>query len=159
MRPPLFFKVKIMQIDFYKNLVPKNRLYRKLTGHLVAQGHLKEATDILNPVITVAYNAYHININYCYIPDFGRYYFINDYIIDGDTVTLKLHVDVLYTYRNNILNSQCIAERSSSSFSIGLTDGFIKAENGYRYNFSKFPYTFGGANSCYILTVTGGDNT
>ena len=146
-----------MQIDFYKNLVPKNRLYRKLTGHLVAQGHLKEATDILNPVITVAYNAYHININYCYIPDFGRYYFIKDYIIDGDTVTLKLHVDVLYTYRAQILQSQCVAARSSSSYSLGLNDEFIKAENGYRYNFSKFPYTFGGANSCYILTVTGGD--
>lgn len=146
-----------MQIDFYKNTVPKNRLYRKLTGHLVATGHLIDACDVLNPVIKMAYNAYHININYCYIPDFGRYYFIEKYVIEGDTVTLHMHVDVINTYRSHILNSQCVAARSSSRYSIGLNDPFIQAENGYRYNFSKFPYTFGGANSCYILTVTGGE--
>ena len=59
-------------IDFYRNTIPKNRLYRNLTGHLTSEGHLKEATDIINPIITVAYNAYHVNINYCYIADFGR---------------------------------------------------------------------------------------
>lgn len=146
-----------MVIHWYKNTTPKNRLYRNLTGHLQSTGTLKESCDILNPVITMAYNAYHVNINYAYIPDFGRYYFIEDYVIDGDLVHIRLHVDVLYTYRNVILNSDCIANRSSSSFSLGLTDDFIKAENGYRYNFSKFPYTFGGANSCYVLTVSGGD--
>lgn len=145
-----------MQIDFYKNTVPKNRLYRKLTGHIVSQGHLIDPCDVLNPVIKMAYNAYQVNINYAYIADFGRYYFIEDYVIEGDTITLHMHVDVLFTYRNTILNSQCVAERSSSAFSIGLNDPFIVPEQGYRYNVSKFPYTFGGANSSYILTVTGG---
>ena len=145
-----------MNIEVYKNSTPKNRLYRKLSGHLTVTGHLIEPCDVLNPIIKVAYNAYHVNINYAYIADFGRYYFIERYEINGDTVTLYLHVDVLYTYRNIILNSQCIAERSSSAFSIGLNDPFIVPEQGYRYNVSKFPYTFGGANSCYILTVTGG---
>lgn len=145
-----------MQIDFYRNTVPKNRLYRNLTGHLISNGNIKEATDVLNPIITVAYNAYHININYCYIPDFGRYYFINDYIIDGDTVTLKLHVDVLYTYRDQILHSQCIAARSSSHYNVNLIDNMIQAEEGYRYNISQLPYEFNPANGSYILAVTGG---
>lgn len=140
------------------NTAPKNRLFRKLTGELTSTGTLKESCDVLNPVLTMAYNAYHVNINYAYIADFGRYYFIENYVIDGDLVHIKLHVDVLYTYRQQILRSQCIAMRSSSKYSIGLQDDFIKAEQGYRYNFSKFPYTFGGANSCYILTVTGGDS-
>lgn len=145
-----------MLIDFYKNTVPKNRLYRRLTGHLTSQGYLKEATDILNPVITVAYNAYHININYCYIPDFGRYYFIKDYVIDGDTITLYLHVDVLNTYRAQILNSQCIAARSSSHYNVNLIDNMIQAEEGYRYNISQLPYEFDPSTGSYILMVTGG---
>ena len=53
-----------MQIDFYRNTVPKNRLYRNLTGHLVSQGHLIAPCDVLNPVIKMAYNAYQVNINY-----------------------------------------------------------------------------------------------
>lgn len=145
-----------MQIDFYKNTVPKNRLYRKLTGHLVSQGHLIDPCDVLNPVIKMAYNAYHVNINYCYIPDFGRYYFINDYVIEGDTITLYMHVDVLYTYRNTILNSQCIAGRSSSNYNVNLVDNMIQTEEGYRYNISQLPYEFDPSTGSYILMVTGG---
>lgn len=145
-----------MQIDFYKNTVPKNRLYRNLTGHLVATGHLIDACDVLNPVIKMAYNAYHININYCYISDFARYYFIEKYVIEGDTVTLYMHVDVLYTYRLTILNSQCIAERSSSHYNVNLNDNMIQAEQGYRYNVSQLPYTFDPSTGSYILMVTGG---
>lgn len=148
-----------MTIHWYKQTQPKNRLYRTLTGHLESTGHLIEGCNVINPIIKMSYNAYQVNINYAYIPDFGRYYFITDYKIEGDTIYIFMHVDVLQTYKQIILKSDCIAERSSSNFSIGLTDEFIKAENGYRYNVSKFPYTFGGANSCYILTVTGGDHT
>lgn len=145
-----------MNIEVYKNSTPKNRLYRKLTGHLTVAGHLIEPCDVLNPIIKVAYNAYHVNINYAYIADFGRYYFIERYEINGDTVTLYLHVDVLYTYRDQILHSQCIAERSSSHYNVNLTDNMIQAEDGYRYNFSELPYTFDPANGSYILMVTGG---
>lgn len=144
-----------MQIDFYKNTVPKNRLYRNLTGHLVSQGHLIDPCDVLNPVIKMAYNAYHVNINYCYIPDFGRYYFINDYVIEGDTITLYLHVDVLYTYRNTILQSQCVALRSSSHGNLYFKDDFIQSESGYRYNVSKFPYNFASTGGTYILYIAG----
>lgn len=144
-----------MQIDFYKNTVPKNRLYRNLTGHLVATGHLIDACDVLNPVIKMAYNAYHININYCYISAFGRYYFIEKYVIEGDTVTLYMHVDVLYTYRENILNSQCIAARSSSHGNLFFHDDFVQSEAGYRYNVSKFPYNFASTGGTYILYIAG----
>lgn len=145
-----------MQIDFYRNTAPKNRLYRTLSGHLVVTGSLKDACDVLNPSIMVSYNAYHININYCYIPEFGRYYFIENYIIDGDTVILKLHVDVLYTYRAQILNANVIASRSSSHYNVNLNDSMIQAEEGYRYNITQLPYSFDPSNGSYILAVTGG---
>ena len=144
-----------MQIDFYKNTVPKNRLYRNLTGHLVSQGHLIDPCDVLNPVIKMAYNAYHVNINYCYIPDFNRYYFIEDYVIEGDTITLYMHVDVLYTYRQTILQSQCIAMRSSSHGNLYLKDDFVQFENGWIYNYSKFPYEFDDETGTYLLYITG----
>ena len=144
-----------MQIDFYKNTVPKNRLYRNLTGHLVSQGHLIDPCDVLNPVIKMAYNAYHVNINYCYIPDFNRYYFIEDYVIEGDTITLYMHVDVLYTDRQTILQSQCIAMRSSSHGNLYLKDDFVQFENGWIYNYSKFPYEFDDETGTYLLYITG----
>ena len=145
-----------MVIDFYRNTAPKNRLYRTLTGHLTATGNIKAPSDILNPTIEMSYNAYHVNINYCYIADFGRYYFIENYIIDGDTVILKLHVDVLYTYRAQILNANCIASRSSSHYNVNLHDSMIQTEDGYRYNITQLPYEFDPSTGSYILAVTGG---
>lgn len=138
------------------NTAPKNRLFRKLTGELASTGTLKELCDVLNPIITMAYNAYHVNINYAYIADFGRYYFVENYVIDGDLVHIKLHVDVLYTYRNVIMNSQCIAARSSSNYNVNLVDNMIQAEEGYRYNITQLPYEFDPSSGSYILMVTGG---
>lgn len=145
-----------MVINWYMNTAPKNRIFRKLSGELVSTGTLKESCDVLNPVITMAYNAYHVNINYAYIPDFGRYYFVENYVIDGDLVHIKLHVDVLYTYRNIILNSPCIAARSSSNYNVNLVDNMIQSEEGYRYNITQLPYEFDPSTGSYILMVTGG---
>lgn len=145
-----------MTIHWYKNTVPKNRLYRNLTGHLESSGHLVEGCNVINPVIKMSYNAYQVNINYAYIPDFGRYYFITDYKIEGDTIYIYMHVDVLYTYRDIILKSQCIAGRSSSHYDVNLPDNMIQAEEGYRYNVTQLPYTFDPSTGSYILMVTGG---
>lgn len=146
-----------MVIDWYVNTVPKGRLFQSLSNHRQLEGHLREQCTVEEPTIHVTFDNYYFNANYCWIPDFGRFYRVVRRVLDGNTIHITLHVDALNTYRNIVLNSDCIAERSSSRFSIGLVDNFIKAEQGYRYNFSKFPYTFGGANSSYILTVTGGD--
>lgn len=144
-----------MVIHFYKNTIPKNRLYRNLTGHLESSGTLREGCNIENPIIRMQYNAYQLNINYAYIPDFGRYYFIEDYRIEGDFIILYMSVDVLYTYRDIILNSQVIAKRSSSHGNLFFQDDYIQFEEGYRYNVSKFPYRFDVESGIYIICISG----
>ena len=146
-----------MVIDWYTNSVPPGRMYNSLSNHRQSIGYLRDACGVESPSVYMEYDPYYMNINYAYIPDFGRYYRITGRQVDGKRILISLASDVMVNFRSVILNSDCIAERSSSRFSIGLEDGFIKAEQGYRYNFSKFPYTFGGANSSYVLTVTGGD--
>ena len=39
-------------------------------------GFIKYDTDLMNPSINIEIDK--INFNYCYIPDFGRYYYITD---------------------------------------------------------------------------------
>lgn len=144
-----------MTIHWYKNTVPKNRLFRNLTGHLESTGHLVEGCDVLNPIIKMSYNAYQVNINYAYIPDFGRYYFITDYKIEGDVIYIYMHVDVIYTYRDIIMRSQAIAIRSSSHGNLYLHDDFIQAEQGYRYNISRLNYNFASVGGTYLLFISG----
>lgn len=145
-----------MQIILYKNTAPLNKLSRVLGSPLTIGGHLKEPCDVLNPIIEVNYNASLLTYNYVFIADFGRYYFINDSSIDGNKLILKMHVDVLYTYRNIIQASQCIANRSSSHYNPDVHDDLCTFENGWDYYSGVLPYEFKASNGDYILTVAGG---
>ena len=70
-----------MVIKLYNTSSEKNRLSKVLTGEVDITGYFNEDTDVLNPAITVGYNTSLLSKNYCYIADFGRYYFITGFTI------------------------------------------------------------------------------
>lgn len=118
-----------------------------------------EKMDLLNPVLTFKNDAFP-NIaaaNYCHLgAPFNRYYFLGTATAGEDGLTrIPCHVDVLYTYRAQILNADCIADRSTSAYSDYLQDEYIKVEQGYDYNVSKFNYSFNASTGDYILHVSG----
>ena len=75
---------------------------------------LKNPTSIMTPVVTIYDTTDQMQrFNYAYIPDFGRYYFIDDIIFeDTGNVTLTMSIDVLASYRDEIINSQIYYLRS-----------------------------------------------
>ena len=91
-----------MQIDFYTTSSEKNRLVKNLSGLQTVTGHLVEMCDVVNPTITVGYNTSLLSKNYCFIADFGRYYFITGFTIINQEIIIFLHVDLLMTYKDDI---------------------------------------------------------
>lgn len=68
-------------------------------------------TDILNPKIKL-YESY-MYATYCYIPIFGRYYFVsNPETLSGKHCILNCHVDVLMTYKGGLYGSQQLVARN-----------------------------------------------
>lgn len=121
-------------------------------------GTLKDSTNIMNPVITLSYNAAILSKNYAYIPAFNRYYYFSEPpTIEGDTIIINLHADSLYNFRDIIRMSDCIAERSGSDFNLNIPDSAVIEESGYYYTSGVLSYTFRPDNGQYILTVSGGD--
>ncbi len=58
-----------------------------------------------------------IDVNYCYIPDFNRYYFIDDPIsINTNLWRLILKEDVLMSYKNEILNTYAFVARNEFTY-------------------------------------------
>ena len=147
-----------MQIELYRNTTPLNYVnQRALTSVGSLTGHLKDACNVSDPDIEVVYNQAYVTANYAYIPAFGRYYFFRKApTIDGQHMILHLHTDALYTYRNVINSSQCIADRSSSRYDPMLPDGAVRMESGYQYYSLAFGESFfeptGGT---YIMSVAG----
>ena len=149
-----------MQIILYKNTYPLNHAHRTYADALTLTGEprSRDTLDILAPEIVIEYNAsICTGYNYAFIAEYGRYYsFEKPPTIENKTMILHLEVDVLITYRQNIMNSQCIAERSSSNFDLYLEDSAVAADAGYTFFSYSLPYEFKPNARKYILAVAGG---
>lgn len=97
-----------MRIELYKVESGLNHV-NKVLGDPVSQPlRLKRDVNILNPVLTLrekeGFN--YDGFNYCYIEELERYYFIDNVSrIHSKIVEISLTVDVLQTYKDEILNS------------------------------------------------------
>lgn len=103
-----------MNIDFFINNSDDDTINKSLTPVLTLQGSLREPCSIEMPEITIE-NEGIINANYCYIEAFGRYYYItNPVILSNSRVRIELEVDVLESFKANILALETIIENSST---------------------------------------------
>lgn len=82
--------------------------------------YLKENTSITHPSLVLYIKngtdgAALYGANYCYIPKLGRYYFIDDIIIESDTIIrYNCTVDVLNSFSDSILNQTVLTSRMGS---------------------------------------------
>ena len=76
-------------------------------------------------------NNYVLSSNYVYIPDFNRYYFINDITsVRQNLWRLTLHVDVLMSYKKEIGNTKAFVSRNEFDFNPDIDDNLIS----YKYD-------------------------
>lgn len=77
---------------------------------------IKAATSIQTPMITlnVQMNVNPRLYNYCFIPQFGRYYWVTDWTYDAGIWTASLRCDVLATYKSAIGTSSQYVKRAFS---------------------------------------------
>lgn len=102
-----------MNINFYNSKIRKNEVNKSLGVAIVKTCSLKEGSSIEDPILYMVYDTSLMGCNYVYIPDFSRYYFITGKEIDGKTLYITCHVDVLKTYATDIKASKGTATRSN----------------------------------------------
>lgn len=113
----------------------------------------KENIDILSPDILLSYiDIKALNINYCYIKELNRYYYINSYKYEKNhLLKLTLQTDVLMTFRDNILLSSGVVKNTkniqnyNSNFEVldTSTEKIITFENNL----------FSNENKLYLVAV------
>ena len=111
-----------MDIVLYKNLSDLNYISKNIIALATVSALLKNETEITSPVVRLN-SAMPPAANYCYIPAFERYYYINKQnIIPGGINELSLQCDVLMSFKATILDSTVIAERSTNHCNKSLPD-------------------------------------
>lgn len=105
---------------------------------------LKSPTSFLNPVLELDFgNNNPTTYNYCYIPTFKRYYFIEDWTYTGRLWEATCNFDALASWKTNIGNSNLYVLRSKSAYNSNVIDSFYAAKaNTLVYGKSLPQWTF-----------------
>lgn len=146
------FNLQLMRCDD-----PYNKILKNPTpiGDPLA-GTLKDDCSLIDPVIMIERDTAPTDVNYCYISEFARYYFIKN--IDSYKTglwSITMHCDVLHTYANGILASPAIAARSSNNFNMMLNDDhYFTQENPHIFT-KAFPSGFDTSTASYVLALIG----
>lgn len=117
-----------MNIFFYTSSAEPNSFPKVLGKAIRYQGELRDECDILNPVLTIEGLNPDTTFNYCYIPDFKRYYFITESsVVRTGLIQFNLHVDVLQSWSKEILELEAIISRNEYDFNNHLEDTRVPA--------------------------------
>jgi hypothetical protein len=176
-------------IKLYKNTSEQNRLDKTkyIIGPLkILTGEFRSDVNILTPVVDIELPTDFLNINlnafnYVRIEEFNRYYFVNSMDIcngngtdENKTVLLRLYlqVDVLMSWKTDILELRCFVirqENSKANLIIDRKRPFLnECELFYTYDTSNttelFPYTNAnklprdeyGRTFCYTINIANG---
>ena len=104
-----------MEIKLYKTSSPRKKLVKDLTDGITLTGTLRGQSSIMSPSLQIQDIAV-IGYNYCYIPDFGRYYYINGInALRANLFELSLGIDVLMSYADAIRSNAAIVDKVQSS--------------------------------------------
>ena len=145
-----------LTVNLYKYNSPNNYINKSLTAVGSYTGTLKKETSILDPDITIESDNNLSQANYLYIAEFYRYYYIKKI----DSVSNKLwrftcHVDVLMTYKPNILAHSAIIGRQEKLWNMYINDGATFKVTNQPYIVQKtFPSGFTGQE--FVMLVSGG---
>lgn len=144
-----------MNIVLYRNVSENNAVNKNLTELTTLSGTLREQSSIIDPVITMTDIDEHISsMNYAYIPQFNRYYFItNIESVKNGLWRVSFHVDVLFTYREQIKSNHAIIERNEVEYDLKLNDGLFKTQQNPRI--AQFPFPSGFNTWNYVLAIAG----
>lgn len=146
-----------MNITIYENRSENNVLDKSITRLGSTQsGTLREDCSIIDPVIRIeSFTDFDIKrANYAYIPDFNRYYYINNIICKSDKIfELHMHVDVLKTYASGIRGNTAIISRQETDYNLYLQDGVFKTYANPHFEIRQFPNGFDDFH--FIFSVAG----
>lgn len=108
-----------MVLTFYKQSATPGRVDKTnfLTPVGTVQGvRLNENTDLMNPTFVLKTNPVVYNANYLYADTMGRYYYINRVTaMSGGRISIDCKIDVLHTYRSEILGSSAWVDVASAT--------------------------------------------
>lgn len=145
-----------MTATLYNNSSNNNVVHKSLSSVATVNIEATEGFSVDNGRFRMTRNDNYLNVNYMYVPDLHRYYFIQVEIENGSFMIINAESDPLTSFWDYYKNSSCIAKRSSNKPDIRIEDDRIlklqKPTIITRRVGASFEYS---TSNNYVLTVAG----
>ena len=144
-----------MTITLYYNSSEGNKLDKDLSLLTTQTGALRGESSVIDPTFEIAgLDNYLSNFNYAYIQEFNRYYFVTNIVsVKTGLWRVSFHVDVLYTYRNEIRANSGIIARNENEYDLKLNDGLFRTQQNPRI--AQYPFPSGFTTWNYVIAIAG----
>lgn len=149
----------MITVKLFKYDSPNFFINKTLIDVMTLTGVLREETSVLDPVFEVE-TAENLSLcNYAWINELHRYYYITKIISVTDRLwRLHCHVDVLMTWKPQILSHDAIISRQENLWNLYLPDGeTFKVQQNSKVVTKEFPNGFTNGES-YVLLFAGGED-
>lgn len=129
-----------------------NKVVNKTVDLSSITGELITPCNVMTP--TFKLREYY-NINYCYIPDFNRFYYVQPPTVVNGYVIYDCNIDVLMTYKDNIKNTVARCIRNENIKDNNIIDPLLPCLDNKQVITLKFGKTFSIAsdNNYYINVI------
>ena len=151
-----------MTINLYNISDDPRKVVKTLGSATALQCELVYPSDLLNPTIRISAASWSASLNYMYIPDFSRYYFITEVTYEnGGAVTIQGRVDPLMSYSSSILGLSVNVIRQETGGLTNIVDNQITVTPKQDVSFVKsmltpFNIRTSGLGINFCLCVAGG---
>ena len=151
-----------MNVILYNNKSDKRQLVKNITEIKTLVAIAKGDINIISPMLIIQ-NTDMTDINYCYITELKRYYFLTNYTyITGQRIELHCNVDVLMSYADDIKRLKVNVLRYEKIQPTYITDSRIPLFSSSKQRVIEFPDNiFNLANPTsqdknFLLNIVGG---
>ena len=113
-------------------------------------------TSLMNPTFKLSIGSNPIGYNYCYVSDFGRYYFITDIRTYQNFWYISCRCDVLASFKTQIGSQTHYVLRAASEYDEYISDNHYGAKiNEAATLLTSSGPLYWGTNHSYVVGITG----
>ena len=151
-----------MELKFYSGFKKRvNSTKQPSTATTTLTGELKESCSIESPVISIESSTNPSAYVYAYIPEFGRYYFVSDWVFNLGLWECHLSEDYLASFKTEIGNTTAYIERCAGTYNGDIVDTKYITKTNFQNNrvfLTSDLYQPSNAHGAYVIGVVNGDS-
>lgn len=143
-----------MNVNFYVCTDDKRKVTKNLTPLNSLTCNIKDKSSLKNPSLILSKKSFNSinNCNYCYISDFGRYYFIeNITLLTAERVLIECKCDVLMSFNGGIRSLNGMIDRQENLHNPYIIDNSVPIRSERIVSYHKIGALEGNS---ILLTVT-----